>query len=80
MQLTIYVGSVINCFILNDISREFSCAPSAVVTWFDQSLDLALKPHINTTKSEWLLEMLEISFSRLARNVSNSSDDWLGDR
>ena len=85
MQFDIFsklcVGPVINCFILNDVSKESSCAPSGVVmSWFDQFLDLAMKLLINSTKSEWPLEMLEISFSRLARNPSNLSEVWVSDR
>ena len=69
------VGSVINCFILNDVSRESNCSTSVIVRlWFDQFLDLTLKLPINSTKSEWTLEELKISFSRLERNTSNSSN------
>ena len=69
------VGSVINCFILNDVSRESNCSTSVIVrSWFDQFLDLTLKLPINSTKSEWTLEELKISFSRLERNPSNSSN------
>lgn len=85
MQLEVFskrfVGSVINYFILNDVSTESSCTSSVnVVSWFDQFLDLVLKSPINSTKFEWPLEMSKISFFRLTRNASNSSYIWLGDR
>ena len=75
------VDSFINCFIRNVVSRSFNGAPSVVVAWlFDQFLDLALKSPINSTKSEWPLKMSKIRSTRLVRNVSNSSDVWLGDQ
>ena len=57
MQLDVFskrfVGSVINYFILNDVSTESSCTSSVnVVSWFDQFLDLVLKSPINSTKFE----------------------------
>ena len=58
----------------------------AVVSWFDQFLNFALKSPLNSIKSDEPLEIQNKSkiiflvIDWLKRNGSNSPDVWLGER